>query len=774
MLRNLLKITIRNFKRQLGFSLLNILGLTIGMASFILITLWIMDELNYDKNHVNSNRIYSVYKSYFVSGSQTYNTSTPAPLAPKIKTDFPEIEAATRLSKFNVLLRYDDKIFYDELNMVDPDFLHMFSFDLLKGNPNSALLEPNSVIISEHIAEKYFGDKNPIGEVLVVENRLDFKVTGVFKNPPDNTSVDYHIISHLDDSRFIGNWQDHPYETFIMLAEGSDHNALDLKMSKLFQHKLENDKIGIKTLPLSDVHLYTIDGKNEPIQYVKLFLVIAVFILIIACINFMNLSTARASQRSKEIGLRKVVGAERGQLVWQFLLESVFFSFLALILAMVVSELLMPLFNQLTDKNLVINYSNPMFFLGLIGLIIFIGLLAGSYPAFFLSSFRPIIAIKGTFKIGTKGLLFRKFLVIFQFSISVILIISTFIIYSQINYIQNKDLGFDEENLVYFRSEEGISNRFDAFKSELLQNPNILNISRTSQIPSQMTDIKRGVTWEGIEDPSGSVFAQCAVDYDYFKTMKMEMAEGRVFSKEFGMDTRNYIINQKAADLIGWENPVGRDFGSPGGNSKIIGVVKDFNALPAAHEIQPLFFFHNTNWFWNILIRIRPDNQKETISHIEQIFTAYVPETPFRSNFLDRTISQQYKSEQTIGKLSSVFSLIAIIISCLGLFGLAAFSAEQKTKEIGVRKIFGASIGQIIYRLTVSFTIWVLLANLIAWPIAYLTMENWLNNFAFRVNIYWWIFALAALISVLIALITVGFQTLRTARKNPIEALRYE
>lgn len=773
MIKNLIKTTIRNFQKQFGFSMLNIIGLSIGMASFILIMMWIMDELNFDKNHSNADHIFLLHKSYFVSGSQKYNSSTPAPLAIKIKNDFPEVIAATRFAKYDRLVRYENKVFNDQIYTVDPDFLKMFSFNILVGDPISSLNEPNSVIISERIAEKYFGAKNPIGQVLIVDNENDYKVTAVFENPPDNTSVGYNIITHLDDFKYRNNWDDHHYDTFIMLSEEADVNDLDEKMSEIMHQKSPTEDIGIRSMPLNKLHLYSIDGENQRIQYVRLFIIIAVFILLIACINFMNLSTARANRRGKEIGLRKVVGARKGHLISQFLVESIVFSFLSLIIAMVLAELLKPFFNQLTNKSLMIDYADPAFFVGVIMLILFVGLLAGSYPALFLSSFRPIVALKGTFNIGIKGLLFRKILVILQFSISIILIISTFIIYSQINFVQYQDQGFKKENIIFFRAEGDIKDRFDSFKNKLLEHPNIIDVSRTSQLPSEMWDIRRGVKWEGSENPNGSILGQCAVDYDYFKTMGMDIVQGRSLSKEYGTDTKNFVLNQKAVDFIGWENPIGKHFGGREGKSGIVvGVVKNFNSLPATHGIQPMFFFYRTTWFRNVLIKIGPGNPKETTLYIEDVFLSYAPQSPFELSFLDQRINEQYKSEQTIGELSAIFAFIAIIISCLGLFGLAAFSAEQKTKEIGIRKIFGASVKHIIYKLSVSFTLWVLLANLIAWPIAYLTMENWLNNFAFRVNIYWWIFALAALISISIALLTVGFQTLRSARKNPIDTIR--
>ena len=775
MIKNLFKITLRNFKKQLGFSLLNILGLTIGMASFILISLWIMDEFDFDRKHVNSERIFMIHKSYHISGNLNYNTSTPAPLAPRIKIDFPEVVASTRVSERRVLVKYRDKVFYDKVAFADPDFLKMFTLQFVKGDVNNALANFNSIVISKRIADKYFGDKNAIGKVLLLNGRTNFTVSGVFENPPENTSVGFEIIGKLDDERFRNNWDDHPYETYMMLTEGSNISEVDQKITEIMHEEITYEKIGIRSMRFSDYHLRTINGENEKIQYVNLFIAIAIFVLFIAIINFMNLSTARASRRSKEIGLRKVMGAGRKQLIMQFLLESIVFAFISLVLAMVVAELLKPLFNQLTNKNLMLNYTDPILLFELLAIILFTGILAGAYPAFVLSSFRPIVALKGTFNIGVKGLLFRKILVILQFSISIALIISTIIIYSQLNFIQQKDIGFDKENVIHFRVAGNIVDRFDAFKGELLQNSNIVNVSRTSQLPSQMYDIKRGVVWEGAENSKGSIFGQCAVDFDYFETMKMEIVLGRGHSKEFGTDHENIVLNQKAVDLIGWENPIGKYFVKDSRRTaKVIGVVKDFNYLPATDAIGPMFFFHNPNWFGNVIIRINENNTKEAISYIENVFDKYAPGLPFHPNFLDQLIDQKYQSEQKIGLMSAIFACIAIVISCLGLFGLAAHTAEQKTKEIGIRKVFGASITNVILKLSISFTIWVIIANLIAWPVAYLVMSDWLKNFAYRIELQWWVFLFSGVLALIVALLTVIIQAAKAGMKNPIELFRYE
>ncbi len=781
MIKNLLKITIRNFKKQLGYSILNILGLTIGIASFILIFLWIMDELSYEKAYSKADQIYLVHKEYLVAGQTQYNITTPAPLAPRLKTEFADVQLATRIARMNSTMKYEGLTFINQsLCAADADYLSMFDLEFLHGNSESAFTDLQSVIIAQKIAERYFGEENPIGKVLKINDRKDLVVTGVFKNPPEKSRVNYELISRFDylieSPNIRESWGSHRFQTMILVNPEADMTALDKEMSDLFQSQMPDEKIGIKSLALDKLRLYNIDGKNQRIQYVQLFIAIAIFIIIIACINFMNLSTARASRRSKEIGLRKVVGSSRSSIVVQFLLESVFFVLISVFLAMMLVELFKPMFNQLTNKQIQIDYSDILLYAKLLALVLITGLLSGSYPAFVMSSFKPVLAVKNAIHLGTKGVLFRKILVIIQFSISVFLIISTFFIFLQIRDIQHKDLGFDKENVIMFDAEGKIFSSFQSFKNELLRNKGIVNVTRATQPPNDIENIFRNVTWEDMKQEEGSTFGGATIDYDYFETMKMEIVEGRSFSRAFGRDSMNVIFNQTAIKLMGYENPIGRNFATIDVNDpgKIVGVVKDFHSVPLTDKMEPVMFVIYPPWCHLVLVRIEESQPGKTLAYIEKIYKEFAPEFPFNYTYLEQSIKDQYQSEQNIGTLSAIFAMITVIISCLGLFGLAAYTADQKKKEIGVRKVFGADTKSIIYKLSTSFAIWVLISNAIAWPVAWLVMDNWLKNFAYRIDLYWWVFALSGFLSISIALITVGFQIGRAGRKNPIMALRYE
>ncbi len=780
MLKNLLIITIRNFKKHLGFSLLNILGLTIGMASFILIVMWIIDELSYEKSYKNAHRIHVLYKKYMIGGQTQFNSSTPLPLAPRLKKDFGEIEGAVRIAPIRATIEYEDLIFTQQnLCATDSDYLNMFEIEFVLGNSHSVLSEPHSVIISQEIAERYFKEENPLGKVLKYKGEKNLTISGVFKNPPEKSRFRYELIARFDflleNDGNRNDWGSHRYLTMIMLNPDAEIEALNKKMSDLIQMEIPEEKIGIKTLSLDKLRLYTIDGKNQRIQYVRLFIAIAIFIIIIACINFMNLSTARATKRSKEIGLRKVMGASRKVLIYQFLSEALIFTFISIFLAMMCVELFIPVFNQLTNKQIIIDYSDIRVYVYLIIMILFTGLLSGSYPAFVMSSFKPITAIKNVINVGSRGIMLRKLLVILQFSISIFLIISTLFIFFQLKHIQNKNLGFDKENVIFFDARKNIISHFQTFKNELLKNKGIINLCRSTQLPNNIQNIFRNVKWDGMEQEEGATFGAATIGYDYFETLKMDIVEGRSFSREYGRDSVNVMFNQTAIDMMGFENPIGKNFAFDDENpGKIIGVVKDFNSLPLTDKIEPVMFLLWPDWCRVILVRLQEDHLNSTILHIEKIYKEYVPDHPFDYQFLDQSIEQQYQSEQKIGTLSAIFSFIAIIISCLGLFGLAAYTAEQKKKEIGIRKVFGANTLGMIYKLSTSFTLWVLISNIIAWPVAWYVMDNWLQNFAYQIQLSWWIFAIAGVASILIAILTVSAQTLRVAHKNPIDILRYE
>ncbi len=780
MIKNILKIILRNFKKQLGFSLLNILGLTIGIASFILIFLWIMDELSYEKAYSKADQIRIVYKEYQIGGQSQFNASTPSPLAPRLKDEFAEIQGAVRIARMGATVKFEKSIYLNQrLCASDKDYIEMFDLEFIQGDPQHVFSDLQSVIITENIAKRYFRDENPIGKVINVNDRKTLTVTGVFKNQPEKSLLRNEMIGRFDylieneDNR--NDWGNHRFRTMIWVNPTVDVKVLDTKMSDLFQSQIPDEKIGLRTLALNKARLYTIDGKNQRIQYVYLFAAIAALIIIIACINFMNLSTARASRRSKEIGLRKVVGSSQAKIIVQFLLESILFALISIFLAMMLVELLRPFFNQLTNKQIVIDYSDFSVYFKLSILVLITGVLSGSYPAFLMSAFKPILAIKNTIHLGSKGIIFRKILVIIQFSISIFLIISTFFIFLQIRAIKKKDLGFDKNNVIMFDAKGRIGSNFQAFRNELLSLKGVVSLTRATQAPNEIENIFRNQEYQGENGTESGTFGAGTIDFDYFETMKMEIVEGRSFSRAFGRDSVNVILNQKAIEMMGYENPIGRSFSVDSENpGNIVGVVKNFNSLPLTEDIEPIMFIIYPAWCRIVFVRIHDGMEKETLKSIEKIYKEFAPNNPFEYVFLDKYIEEQYGSELNVGTLSAIFAFIAVIISCLGLFGLAAYTADQKTKEIGIRKVFGADTFGIIRKLSISFAIWVLIANIIAWPFAWFVMDNWLKNFAYRIDLHWWVFLIAGVLALLIALITVGLQAVKTARKNPIEALRYE
>jgi ABC-type antimicrobial peptide transport system permease subunit len=655
----------------------------------------------------------------------------------------------------------------------------MFDLDFVYGDPKNAFSDLQSVIIAEKVAKRYFDDENPIGKVININDRKFLTVTGVFKNPPEKSLVRHELIGRFDylvESRDNKeHWGNHRFRTMILVNPTANMELLNQKMSDFFQLQLPDEKIGIGTLRLDKARLYTIDGKNQRIQYVYLFAAIAIFIILIACINFMNLSTARASRRSKEIGLRKVVGSSRLKIIVQFLLESILFVFISIFLAMMLVELLRPLFNQLTNKQIIIDYTDIRVYAKLLVLLFVTGVLAGSYPAFLMSSFKPVLAIKNVIHLGVRGILFRKILVIIQFTISIFLIISTCFIFLQMRSIKQKDLGFDKNNVVMFEADGSIRTNFQAFRNEILSHKGVISLTRATQPPNDIENIFRNQEYQGENGLETATFGAGTIDFDYFETMKMEIVEGRSFSREFGKDSANVILNQKAIEMMGIKNPIGRSFSFDSDNpGNIVGVVKDFNSRPLTEDVEPVMFIIFPQWCRTVFVRINENMVKETLAHIEEVYKEFAPNNPFEYTFLDDYVMRQYGSEQNVGTLSAIFAFIAIIISCLGLFGLAAYTADQKSKEIGIRKVFGAESSGIIQKISASFAIWVIISNIIAWPLAWLVMDNWLKNFAYRIDLYWWVFILAGIVSILIALLTVGIQVAKVARKNPIDALRYE
>jgi putative ABC transport system permease protein len=794
MFNNYLKIALRNMKRYKGYSLINTAGLAVGMACCILILLWVRDELSFDRFHHNLDHIYRVIRMEQKIADAGKDALTPPPLAATLKEKFPEITHATRFGNWGCwLVSYGEKNFYEtRYECADPDFFEMFNFPFIKGNPKNALLDTYSVVLTEEMAEKYFGNEDPIGKTLNINKQFDVTVTGVIKNVPKNSTLKFDFIlpfrvlllKELLGEETGKHWGFNSFSTLVMLNKSCSAKELGPKIAGIFEEHNEEDKDSALLQPFKDIHLYSnikydFDRLGD-IKYVTIFSLLALFVLIIACINFMNLTTAKSAKRAKEVGLRKVIGAKRPQLIWQFFGESLLMSFFAFLLALILVELILPFFNNLSGKNLSLNPANNiMIYLYFLVITLLTGILAGSYPALLLSSFQPIKVLKGPAGLNVKDRnrspLFRRILVVTQFTLSIGLIIGTTIIYTQLRFMRDKDLGINKEHIVYIPMAQSVISKYESIKEEFLRNPNVLNVSASLSLPTDIRNSPGSPEWEG-KDPNNKMQIKADfVDYDYIETFQIKMAQGRSFSRKYPTDTETaYIVNEEAVRQMGLKSPLGKQFSFWDKKGKIIGVMKDFHFRPMYHQIQPIVFKIFPDWFRVIYTRIKPGNITGTLESLQKTWLQLNPGYPFEYRFLDEPFDQLYRAEERMGTLTKYFTVLGIVIACLGLLGLASFMAEQRTKEIGIRKVLGASVGNIILLLSREFTRLVLMSMIIAWPIAYFTMNQWLQNFAYRIGIGWWVFIFSAGLTVVFTLLTVSYQSIRAAAANPVQALRHE
>jgi len=791
MFKNYFKIALRQIKRQKVYSFINISGLAIGMTCCVLILLWVQDELSYDKFHENADHIYRVIKIWR-KGETAHYATTPAPLAQALKEEFPEIYNSARFDPAGqMIVAYDKTTFY-EINgaYADPSFFELFSFPFVKGDPKTALSNPSSIVITENMADKYFGVEDAIGKTLRINNQYDFLVTGIMKNIPRQSHmqfVNFFIpFTHIKEIQGRGqethvNWHNTAFYTYVLLQKNIPYQDVSKKISEYLKKHIPESTSSLYLQPLKKIHLYSsnlrLNIATGNITNIFIFSAMAFFILVIACINFMNLATARSGRRSKEIGMRKVIGASRGNLVRQFFSESIVLSLLAIIAAIAIVSMLLPIFNTLSGKDIssgALLHINII--LGLIGIAFITGILSGSYPALFLSSFQPVKVLKDSFRTGLKGALFRKVLVIFQFSLMIILVIGMIVIYNQLEYIQNSKLGFDKEHLIYLPMNNDVRMKYESFKNDLLENSDILNVSASSSLPFWGTDIAtEDVNWEGKIPGEDFLMRGVGVDYDFLETFKIEMAEGRDFSQEFSTDRTNYILNSKAVEAMQLQSPLGKQLTLMGNTGSIIGIVKDYHFKPLNLSLEPLVLrLYDPQWLRFIYVRIRPEKISEVLTYTENQWKQFFPGVPFQFVFVDQALANIYVAVGRIGSLFRYFTILAIVIACLGLFGLSAYVAEQRTKEIGIRKVLGATVPNVALLLSRQFIKWVLIANLAAWPVAYFVMKGWLNNFAYRTRLGLDIFILSGLMAFVIALLTVSFQSIRAALTNPVDNLRYE
>ncbi len=787
MLKNYFKTAWRNLVKNKTFSFINIAGLALGMTCSLMIMLWLKDELQKDKFHANDKRLFRVMENQYYSGDISTTNSTPGIFAENVVKDIPEIKMATQmLWESEAVFTIGNSFDKEKGRFVQKDFLRMFSFKLAKGDPATAMANPDGIVISKKLADKYFKGQDPIGKAIRIDNKDNVTVTGVLEEIPEASSMTFDFLINyevwLKENDWAKEWDNNGPRAYVLLAPGVSLDKVNAKLKNYTKtkHKDSNVELFLQNYGDSYLHSNWEGGKliGGRIDYVKIFAIVAIIILMIACINFMNLATARSLKRAREIGVRKVIGAGKRQLISQFIGESMLVTFLSICLSISLVALLLPSFNLLTEKKLALDFGDGSFWLTLLGLMIVTGFIAGSYPALFMSSLRPIVVLKGSLKFKPAATYFRKGLVVFQFALSIILILGMIVIYRQINFIHNKNLGFAREDLMYMPLEGELRKNFLTFKEELLKQPGILSVTSAQSSPLEVGSSTQGVRWPGKDTTKQILFANNPVTYDYIKTMGIQLVKGRDFGKDYGMDSMNYLINEATARKIGYKDPVGQELTMWGDKGTIIGVMKDFHHNSLHVPIEPLIIrLHKKSWgnYWgNVIVRTKSGQSKQAIAGMEKIWKQFNPAFPFQYFFTDEEIAKNYKAENTVSKLSRYFAFLAIFISCLGLFGLVTFTAEQRTKEIGIRKVLGASIPGIIQMLSTDFLKLVLVASLIAFPIAWYAMDNWLADYAYKIDIGWWIFPVAGVTAMLIALLTISFQAVKAAVANPVTALRSE
>jgi len=800
MFRNYLKVALRNVKRHKGYALINTTGLAIGMACCILIVLYIQFELSYDKYHEQADRICLLKRHGIFGGKALTSSSNNALTADLLKNDFFEVENAVRIGFMpDPAVKYGDNKFYEnQVIYADGSFFDIFTYPLLKGDPISALSAPYSVVLTEAAARKYFNEEDPLGKSLRFNNKDNFTVTGVIQDVPRNSHLLFEMICSFQTlysqypkgHAFLNDFISNVYRTYILMQKGVDPAVFETKFPDFIEKyggrraRLFGASIEYFLMPLTDIHLRTPlnDGKTGvgAILYIYIFALIAFVILIIACINFMNLATANSYKRAKEVGMRKVIGASKRELIQQFLSESFIYSFVSLALAFGLAQMALPVLSSIVGYKLSFDLSVFMRLLpGLVVTAVLVGLVAGSYPAFFLAAFQPVRILKGGIKTGSRNSLLRNFLVVLQFSISIILIIGTFIIIRQLDYMKNKNPGFNKDQVaVLSLHDEGLRQSVDTVKILLADYPGIIGVAVSSYVPGQYPQHNTKHP-EGFSRDQAPLMYDLNVDADFIPTLGMKITAGRNFSQEFGADSKTtVIINETAAKEFGWENPIGKKIADYRGMKTVIGVVRDYHQLPVAQELKPLLIRYDPDDIYNpyqlLSIRIAPGNISRTLKYIETKWHELFPNYPFDYYFLDESFNEQFWEVERIGKLITYFAGLAVLIACLGLYGLISFIAEQRTKEIGIRKVLGATTTGIVTMLSRELLKMVLIANVIAWPTAYFCMRTWLATFPFREDINLLTFVLAGVIVLVIGLVTVSYKSIKAGLANPIDSLMYE
>ncbi|MFO7258045.1 MAG: ABC transporter permease [Bacteroidota bacterium] len=799
MLRNYFKVAVRNILKHKFYSAINVLGMTIGVTACILIVLYVVDELSYDRFHEKSDRMYQVGLHGKIGGQEVRTANTCPPLWRAMADEIPDVEATTRIAEFwGSVVKYGDQAFNeDRVYYADSNFFNFFTFDLLEGDPRTALAEPQSVVLTRDMATKYFGNEDPMGKLMIIGDTVTYKVTGIAENPPGNSHFRFNMlvssssVSRLQDQIWLNNYL---YTYFILNEHGSLENVKrglnDLVIKyvgpeierfmgiSVTQMKEQGGIYGFFPTKVTDIRLHatTRDGL-EPggnITYVYFFGAVALFIIILACINFMNLATARSAGRAREVGLRKALGSLRIQMVGQFLAESIIYSFIAVVIAVAASYILLPWFNELSGKHLTPDFlTHPWFIGGLVAFILFVGLLSGSYPAFYLTSFNAVEVLKGKLRAGMKSKGIRSALVVFQFGISIFLIIFTASVYLQLKYMQDRNLGMDKENVLIIGNTWRLQNNRQAFRNAI---DGYSNVEKTSFTNNSFPGVNNTTVFKAADSDQDHIMGVYYADYDHADVLKLEMVAGRFFSRDFPSDSTAIILNEAAAREFGWEDPLREEvlYLDPDAPQRlrVIGIMKDFNFESLKEQIRPLAI-RFADWGHELTIRYH-GNPSELVSQIESLWKSYAPNEPFEYFFLDENFDELFRAEQRLGSIFTILSALAIFVAGLGLFALASFTGEQRTREIGIRKVMGATVSGLVYLLSREFTVLVLMAFIPGAILGWWVVNEWLASFAYRTTISPWIFILSGVASIVIAWLTVGFQALKAASTNPANALRYE
>lgn len=801
MFLNFLKVAFRKMKRQKGYALINVAGLAVGLTISAFILMWVVDELSFDRFHENNDRIHRVYVDLTAGSHMILALSMPE-LARALINEYPEVTDAVRISRpGRASVKFQEREFYENyVCYADPSLFQVFSFPLIKGDINTALAAPFTAVITETTANKYFAGEDPLGKIITIDGVEEYAVTGVVRDVPANSHFQFHIVRSFETlyskSRSdMENWLNIQYYTYLLLAEGIDAQAVEKKLPATIDKYLGQSlksmggSLVLHLQPLTSIHLHSKIGGDIAAQgditYVYLFSCIAFFILVLACINFVNLATAKSSSRSLEIGMRKTLGSSRKYLIYQFLGESLIYSFTAFFLAVAAIELLKPQFESLIGRPLIVNLFHSLaFLLGFTGLALAAGILSGIYPAFYLSSFRPVLVLKNGFAGGSSRSISRNLLVVFQFSVSILLMIGTITVYQQINFMKNKDLGFEEEHVLVVPQVQALLARvsFQTVRDEFLRIPGVKNVAGSSLVPTR--GVQNAIFYpEGFTREQPQKLTRLDIEPNYLDTMAMDITAGRNFSLEMKTDPDEaLLINQTTANLFGWTEPIGKTFTfwpRAGNNDemvtrKVVGVVRDFHFTSLHRKIEPVVLVYNLGLIRFLSLRIDAENIPRTVTAIQKKWEELEPQRPFDYFFLDASFDSQYIAEERVGDLSLYFSLLAVFLGCLGLFGLAAFVAERRTKEIGIRKVLGASTYKIVRLISKDFLILVVIANILAWPAAYLGMNIWLQNFPYRVYVSVLVMLAAGLAALVTSLLTVSYHAFKAAVTDPVNTLRYE